>query len=470
MPRLDVRSDCQVPVTIFLDSPSAATSYEAVTANLGLRGAFVNLPLPEQAKVKLKARFNGFDGLEIEGEVVRTQKEGTALRFVKVPDDARPHLWDHIRKSLNGESLCPYCGNGNRNGTPACEQCGRSIDFTAASSLATHETEVASRCTNTLEKRLSQFNSRLEEIESQFLANPADEEALLRETSEVIYGVCSLCQSIEETLADAPETIKRLQVELRTRTNEHFSKSYFMNRARTWPQGYPGDYKLIESVYRNTPLSDGLGHLLDLHFLSTALGTAVRERRKKMEEILRGALVHREKPRTLNIACGPCREVVALAPEIEYSGAMMTCVDFDSDALDFAMKRLAYTDVLQQVSFRKYNALRMVSYERNLKEFGRQDIIYSMGFFDYVKDDIIIRMLNACYSLLNPHGMLIAPFKDCGRYGTQEYHWFVDWDAFYQRTDEESRALFAEAGIPDSELTAVRDGSGVIIFYVVSKG
>jgi hypothetical protein len=138
--------------------------------------------------------------------------------------------------------------------------------------------------------------------------------------------------------------------------------------------------------------------------------------------------------------------------------------------LDFAMKRLAYTDVLQQVSFRKYNALRMVSYERNLKEFGRQDIIYSMGFFDYVKDDIIIRMLNACYSLLNPHGMLIAPFKDCGRYGTQEYHWFVDWDAFYQRTDEESRALFAEAGIPDSELTAVRDGSGVIIFYVVSKG
>jgi hypothetical protein len=189
--------------------------------------------------VKLKARFNGFDGLEIEGEVVRTQKEGTALRFVKVPDDARPHLWDHIRKNLNGESGCPYCGEGRRKGTPACEQCGRSIDFTAASSLATHETEVASRCTNTLEKRLSQFNSRLEEIESQFLANPADEEALLRETSEVIYGVCSLCQSIEEFFQElfhesCPHVAAGISGRLQAH-RERLPQHTIVGRARTSP-------------------------------------------------------------------------------------------------------------------------------------------------------------------------------------------------------------------------------------------
>jgi hypothetical protein len=77
--------------------------------------------------------------------------------------------------------------------------------------------------------------------------------------------------------------------------------------------------------------------------------------------------------------------------------------------------------------------------------------------------------LQAYYSLLNPQGTLIAPFKDCERYEPLDYHWLLDWSAFLQRTQKESRGLLSEAGIPDDAVSAERDDSGVIIFYVVTK-
>jgi predicted SAM-dependent methyltransferase len=133
------------------------------------------------------------------------------------------------------------------------------------------------------------------------------------------------------------------------------------------------------------------------------------------------------------------------------------------------MKRLASTSLdLHHSSFRKYNAFKMISHERNLKEFGQQDIIYSAGFFDYVKDDMLIKMLNSVYRLLKPGGTLIAPFKDSNKYRTQEYHWIVDWTGFMQRTPEEITTIIEAAGIPREKYRTVRDKSGVILFIVAT--
>ena len=69
-----------------------------------------------------------------------------------------------------------------------------------------------------------------------------------------------------------------------------YPKATVVNRARTWPQGYQGDYKTLEGIYRNTPLSEGIGYYLDLCSLNFPLGTAVRNRIKKLEDILREEL------------------------------------------------------------------------------------------------------------------------------------------------------------------------------------
>ena len=79
-----------------------------------------------------------------------------------------------------------------------------------------------------------------------------------------------------------------------------------------------------------------------------------------------------------------------MAPEIKTSGAKFTCVDIDDAALDFALDRFAYAGLTEEhTELIQYNALRMFDLETAQTEFGMQDIIYSIGFFDYLPDDFL---------------------------------------------------------------------------------
>ena len=316
------------------------------------------------------------------------------------------------------------------------------------------------------------FNKRLEEIEKRCIDSEADPDKLLHDVKIVISEVLDACAEFEREVKDK-DIIRDARVRFREKTNPILSKSYLINRARTWPQGQQGDYKTLEYAYKNTPLSEGIGHYLDLYLLNSDLAPAVRNRIKKLEDLLRDEISMRQKPSVLNIACGSCREVFELAPEIEKSGAKVTCIDLDNDALSFAANRLSYTNISpltsNQVKLRKYNALRMFDHELNMSEFGMQDIIYSVGFFDYLESDFLSRLLKASYTLLNPGGKLIASFKDASRYRHQDYHWIVDWDGFLQRYEEDFMSVFSEAQIPFSTITEMREETGVIVFYVITK-
>jgi trans-aconitate methyltransferase len=122
-----------------------------------------------------------------------------------------------------------------------------------------------------------------------------------------------------------------------------------------------------------------------------------------------------------------------------------------------------------QVSFVTYNALRLFDLDIAKAEFGRQDVIYSVGYFDYLPDDFLIKMLRSLYTLLNPGGTLIAAFKDADHYRSQEYHWMLDWDGFLQRKTPDFERLLAEAGIPKSAMAETRDKTGIIAFYSITR-
>jgi hypothetical protein len=111
----------------------------------------------------------------------------------------------------------------------------------------------------------------------------------------------------------------------------------------------------------------------------------------------------------------------------------------------------------------------MFDHEMNMKEFGMQDIIYSVGLFDYLPTDFLVNLLRALYNMTTPGGKLITSFKDAERYRSQEYHWIFDWDGFLQRTEEDFRNILFEAGIPDTSISEVREDSGIIVFYVITK-
>ncbi len=319
-----------------------------------------------------------------------------------------------------------------------------------------------------LDEATDQFNKELEALEKRCLDNSEDPDSIFMATENAISNMIFACEKFERGVDDK-EVIKEARIKFRKKTDPVMSKSNFMNRTKKWPRGYQGDYETLEIIYRNRPVSEGIGYYLDLHFLDVTLADGVRKRIKKLEEILRGEIGSRKKPSILNVACGSCRELMGLVPAISASGANVVCVDHDDAALEFAQRRLSYTEILPQIEFRKYNTLRMFDPDLNMMEFGTQDIIYSVGHFDYLDDDFLMKMLKAFYLLLNPGGKLIAAFKDVDYYETQTYHWFADWDGFLQRTEGDFDRLVHNAGIPDGAIAKTHTESDAIIFYTITK-
>lgn len=321
-----------------------------------------------------------------------------------------------------------------------------------------------------LDAHVEEYNRKLQEFETKCSGwNGTDPEQLQQELSLMTDAMMDACAEFERSVND-PFAIKTAQVEFRERTNKLLSKSYCINRTRTWPQGHQGDYATLEIAYKNAPLSDGMGYYLDRYLLSSSLAQGVRERIVLLRDLLKEQLSSRPHARVLDLACGSCREVFELAPEIKDSGAKFTCVDLDEDALNFALDRFAHAGLSpEQVEVRRYNALRIFDFESAIMEFGLQDIIYSVGYFDYLPDDFLIKLLESLYRMLAPGGTLIAAFKDVNHYRPQVYHWLANWDGFLQRSEDDFERILHFTSIPPAAICRTRVASGPILFYSVKK-
>lgn len=328
--------------------------------------------------------------------------------------------------------------------------------------------EGTERYRSRLDDATDKFIMRLENIEKR-CQSPVRDERIPSDLKKVMDDMMSFCEEFEKKAGYNKEELKKIITRFHRDTNPIFSNSYCIKRTRLWPQGYQGDYKTLETIYRNTPCSDGLGYYLDLWALDLPLGQAVRNRIKRLEEILREEIKKRFAPKVLNIACGSCRELIGIANEIKDNDARIICTDTDDDALNFAETRLKSIGIDDYIDFRKYNALRMFDDETNLTAFGKQDIIYSVGLFDYLPDEFLIKLLSSLYNLLDVTGTLIAAFKDADRYKAQPYHWILNWDGFLQRNERDFRNILYLAGIPDKAIQEEREETGLIIFYRISK-
>ncbi len=329
--------------------------------------------------------------------------------------------------------------------------------------------EASEKYISYLEAATDQYMDALEDVERRCTRQDEDAESIFQDLTALNESMMQVCEQFENSVNDEA-AIKAARVSFRDKLDPILVKSYGANRVRTWPLGYQGDYKTIEFLYRNTPMSDGIGYYLDKYMLSSTLAVGVRERMRKLAELLKAEMIKRQSPKVLDIACGSCREVHDIIPEIEKTGAHFTCIDLDSEALDFALNRLSYAGLSsERATFIQYNALRMFDYETTISAFGMQDIIYSVGYFDYLADDFLVKMLHSLYMLLNPGGKLIAAFKDANRYRSQIYHWFAAWDGFLQRTQDDFDKLLQRAEIPKSALSMTRVNSGSIIFYVATR-
>jgi hypothetical protein len=296
---------------------------------------------------------------------------------------------------------------------------------------------------------------------------------LQRRVDKAVDTMVDHCQFVDENAGLSSEESKALKKYFQNSiylANPLYSQSHFFKLGFTKPKGFPGQFDMLEGIYENVPLSKGLGEYLDRFFLKQALAAAVRGRKDKIRDMLADAIIkRREELSILSIASDPCREWYELLPTVNAKGVTFTAIDFDDEALDFSKRRLESLNSGVKLIFANEDLRNWKDDpQKPINAFGGKDIVYSVGLYDYLPDDLLMGILLLQNAMLKDNGQMIVAFKDCSKYVSVRYDWFVDWH-FKQRTEADVDALLAKLGYRKDHVRKSREPSGIIVFYQICK-
>lgn len=256
------------------------------------------------------------------------------------------------------------------------------------------------------------------------------------------------------------------------RIRKVFLKGFYNRWSLEKPYGYAGDYKIIDSIYLNSPETVGMERLHDNYFQMSAISMAVRNRKEDFKKIILRLINERkgEKIRIMDLACGPCREIkeVLSSKEVNLNNIVFDCYDSELNALAYAKEQLK--DFENNVNFIELNALKVgISKDINKLLGHKYDLIYSTGLFDYLNHRVAVRVIKNLKKALNDNGLLaIANVRDKFNNSSVYYmEWVGDWNLIY-RNDEEFKIIFQESGFTSDQLKTIYEQQGIIL-YVLAK-
>ena len=275
-----------------------------------------------------------------------------------------------------------------------------------------------------------------------------------------------------ETAINNKSLTKELKNRVRLLIGYFIYQGRVMRRGLEKPRGYPGDYIMLESVYDNIRINDGLGSYFDRYFLDNPYAEAVRGRKDMMREVILECINTAREPSVsfLNLATGSCRELRELFKKpITYKGTVdITGVDLDTASIEFSKDKLK--DITPENCTVTLAHGNIVELEKVPEAAGRSfDIIYSIGIADYLQDRLLSKIFGDCYELLKPGGKLIVAYKDMVEYKPLPPNWYCDW-YFVPRGEEEFIAMIKKAmGEDRIDVQIKREPSGIIFFAIITK-
>lgn len=222
------------------------------------------------------------------------------------------------------------------------------------------------------------------------------------------------------------------------------------------PHGYPGDFELIDRIYRRLCLVDASKRWDDFVYEHPG-ARAVRNRKDYFKEVFTGAARGREKLDILNVACGPCRDLSEWMEEARPGdGVSIQCLDQDPDALQFARSVLG--PHAERVRFVNEDI-------RNWHPEDRFDLIWSAGLFDYLDDEQFVQTLERFLSWTRPGGTVVI-----GNFSPENpsHPWMtiLDWILIY-RSETHLIEIARRCGVPRDRISVGREPLGINLFLHV---
>ena len=226
------------------------------------------------------------------------------------------------------------------------------------------------------------------------------------------------------------------------------------------PFGYPGDFTLIDKIYRYDINEDIKYKNWDVFFQNQPGANAVRNRKDFFIEYCRNLSQRKENAKVLILGSGPATDVYEFMTN--YSGGnniSIDLIDFDQAAIDFSMEK--NKEFNGQITYNKINALRYNSYKL-------YDLVWSAGLFDYFKDKHFTFLIRKYINCLADDGeMVISNFST--RNPTKRLMEVLsDW-YLNLRTESDLYRIASDANV-DKELVSVdKEPLGINLFLKIKK-
>ncbi len=253
-----------------------------------------------------------------------------------------------------------------------------------------------------------------------------------------------------------------------------------LDRGFNKPSGYPGDYQMMLWYYENGLRGGSAFHKMFHRFgVAHPLAEGVRTRKDLVvdcieREVMTSATRRMKVPfRATSLGSGPAYEVVDFANRVkEWNGTIQwSLLDQEDEALSVAYQTA--TNALSRSKGRGSVECLHIAFAQFLSDPNLfppkhpQDLIYSVGLFDYLREAKAQEVIGALYNQLAPGGLLLIG----NAVGPNSYFWslefLLDWTLLYRTRDEMKRMA---AKLPsDAEINVETEPSGAYHFLTIRR-
>ncbi len=312
-----------------------------------------------------------------------------------------------------------------------------------------HEVSELSYKLRILKKFLDDFEKSIkdeDQVIKQKILNDALnllEKEFFDDITKHLYKINDLVKNIDVK----DEIYKKYLTYFQNELNEYLFLSPFINRIYYKPLGYAGDYEMMNMIYANIPRGESLfAKILDKYTLEIPVAQANRNRIPymlgKIKTIGKKVLEKKDRIKIASIACGPCLEIQELLKKEEISNYIdFTLLDSSNDALLSAKNKLEEIkkEYHRETTFKFINEsiyplIKNKEFQNMLDD--NQDIIYSLGLFEYLSDITVTRLIKVLYNKISDDGVLIVGNYDDKNKNKSYMELGGEWFLFYREPNK----------------------------------
>jgi len=244
---------------------------------------------------------------------------------------------------------------------------------------------------------------------------------------------------------------------LREAFGEAFGPATNQGFAYTKPNGYAGDFEIIDRILLSYVSPDPHLAAWDRYWNQHAAPKSVRNRKRYFHGLLDRHSQRLPSVRVLKLGLGPGRCMYEWFSTHQGENVHIHCVDIDPRSLSYASNlNRAFLDHL---SFERANVFRF-------RPQGVFDLIWSGGLFDYLPDDKFIEVLRRLLPAIAPGGELVITNFSPDNPSIPNML-MIDWRLFH-RTSLQLKDLVQRAGALEERIMFGEEPERVNLFLHVA--